>query len=261
MALNRQSHIDHNVNKTGEPQNFKHIIHDINNSLMLIGIAVDELERHASKRQPLAKLVPRHERGGSSDASQIIRNHIKQIGVMLQEATHHTPNVNVTPAQSLELLSYKMITAFFELQCQEWSLIAPPQTQISVHLAPFDGVILASRAHMTRLFQNLVRNACEAYHAMADKKDVLCLSLLSHVDAQGLTLELSDNGPGIDKALASQIFVPHFTTKRQAGMPKGLGLSNANALAKVMGGTLTLKDTNAPGSTFVLHLPYILPLR
>ena len=258
MALKHQSQRDHSVHKTGEPQNLKNIIHDINNSLMLIGIAVDELERHASGRQSMKQMMPSHKGISSGNASQIARRHIKQIGAMLQEATHHASNAELKSSQKLELLSDETLAVFFEFQRQEWSLIAPPETKISLSIAPFEGVVLASRTHMMRLFQNLVRNACEAYHNMADKQHALCLSLIVRPHQQGLAFEFTDNGPGMDDTVAEQIFLPHFTTKQQAGLPKGLGLSNANELAQMMGGTLTLAYTNAKGSAFVLNLPYML---
>lgn len=264
MALKHQSQHDHSVHKAEKPQNLKNIIHDINNSLMLIGIAIDELERHDGGKRTMGHSAACPKSLSAGNASQIVRRHIKQIGLLLQEAARCAPNAadaDVRPSQSFELLSYDMLAAFFESQRQEWSLIAPPQSQMSVCLVPFEGVVLASRPHMMRLFQNLVRNACEAYHQMADKKHPLCLSLMGRPNQQGLVIELSDNGPGMDEAVARQIFTPHFTTKRQAAFATGLGLSNANALAKAMGGTLTLKDTSAQGSAFVLYLPYLLSPR
>ena len=111
---------------------------------------------------------------------------------------------------------------------------------------------------MLRLFQNLGRKACEAYHNMADKQHALCLSLIVRPHQQGLAFEFTDNGAGMDDTVAEQIFLPHFTTKQQAGLPKGLGLSNVNELAQMMGGTLTLAYTNVKGSAFVLNLPYML---
>ena len=89
-----------------------------------------------------------------------------------------------------------------------------------------------------------MRNACEAYLTQADKKQVLCLSLIMRPQQQGLAITLEDNGPGIDVAHRGQIFTPHFTTKPQAapsgelpnelpnGLPNGLGLSNAVELAQ-----------------------------
>ena len=265
MALKPQPQNDPSVPKAEQPQNLKNIIHDINNSLMLIGIAADELERHACANQSMNQMskqsVAHHKSISSGNASQIVRRHIKQIGVMLQEAAHHAPVLDGNPSQSLEMLSYKTLASFCESQRLEWSLIAPPETNITVTMASFDGVVLASRAYMTRIFQNLVRNACEAYHMAADKRDVLRLSLIVHPHQQGLAITLEDNGPGIDAAVAAHIFTPHFTTKPQSGLPKGLGLSNASELAQAMGGSLRLKETSAHGSAFVLNLHHILSSR
>jgi len=79
---------------------------------MLIRIAVDELERHASGRQSMRQMMPSHKSISSGNASQIARRHIKQIGAMLQEAAH-APNAELKSLQKLELLSDEILAVFF----------------------------------------------------------------------------------------------------------------------------------------------------
>jgi two-component system NtrC family sensor kinase len=71
-------------------------------------------------------------------------------------------------------------------------------------------------------------------------------------------LEISDTGLGIPEENLSKIFDPFFTTKER-GKGTGLGLSTAYGLVKENGGDISVKDTSAQGTTFLLELPLYVP--
>ena len=66
-------------------------------------------------------------------------------------------------------------------------------------------------------------------------------------------LSVSDNGPGVDRAAAEEMFESFFTT-RPREEASGLGLSVARIVAEQHGGTLALKEQDA-GACFELRLP------
>lgn len=66
-----------------------------------------------------------------------------------------------------------------------------------------------------------------------------------------VTVEVEDEGGGIDPAIAARIFDPFFTTKEKG---VGLGLSIAHRIAMQHGGTLTIAR-GARGAIFRLTLP------
>ena len=73
--------------------------------------------------------------------------------------------------------------------------------------------------------------------------------------AQGdgvLRLSLSDNGPGIDKAVQQQIFTPFFTTRPEG---TGLGLAVVRAVMEAHGGKVGVESEPGEGSVFHLELP------
>jgi signal transduction histidine kinase len=74
------------------------------------------------------------------------------------------------------------------------------------------------------------------------------------VENDHAVIRVQDNGPGIDPALAGRLFELHVTTKPHAS---GAGLHVARMLIERAGGTLALRETGPPGTTFELRLPAI----
>jgi signal transduction histidine kinase len=68
-----------------------------------------------------------------------------------------------------------------------------------------------------------------------------------------VVLRVSDNGPGVERTAANDLFTPFFTT-RSREEASGLGLSVARLVAEQCGGTLVLED-RGPGATFTMRLP------
>lgn len=100
-------------------------------------------------------------------------------------------------------------------------------------------------AELVQVFSNLLSNARNAGATSVTVRG-------SHSDGV-VSLEVSDNGSGIESELRDQIFEPFFTT-REVGAGTGLGLSIAQGLARGHGGELSLASS-VPGSTvFELRL-------
>ncbi len=70
--------------------------------------------------------------------------------------------------------------------------------------------------------------------------------------------EISDEGPGIARALHAKVFEPFFTTK-PTGQGTGLGLAICYGIIADHGGTLTLESSVAPGAVFRVSLPLASP--
>lgn len=79
------------------------------------------------------------------------------------------------------------------------------------------------------------------------------------VDPAWVTLEVEDNGIGIEPDRAEALFAPFIqaddtTTRRFGG--SGLGLTLCRRLVTGMGGTITIRSTPGAGSCFRLRLPF-----
>tara|TARA_B100000575_G_scaffold196547_1_gene158971 strand:- start:960 stop:1211 length:252 start_codon:yes stop_codon:yes gene_type:complete len=74
---------------------------------------------------------------------------------------------------------------------------------------------------------------------------------LACTDTQ-LTLEVTDNGPGLTEAQYQRAFDPFFTTKARG---TGLGLAISRQEIEEVSGRLEFDPTHQEGARFVLTLP------
>jgi CheY-like chemotaxis protein/anti-sigma regulatory factor (Ser/Thr protein kinase) len=119
----------------------------------------------------------------------------------------------------------------------------PLQLRVSGEPAPAIGDATALRQVLT----NLAYNAVDALPAGGR------LELRAGRTADGVFVEVRDDGPGIDAATQARIFEPRFTTKGARG--RGLGLGIAEALTRRAGGRLELESSPGAGTCFRLRLP------
>jgi signal transduction histidine kinase len=99
---------------------------------------------------------------------------------------------------------------------------------------------------------NLIVNAEQALAGQQGGTIRVALDLLPGF----VVVRVSDNGPGVDPAMAERLFEP-FTTTRSRDESSGLGLAVARQIAEQHGGTLTLESAT-PGASFALRLPTAL---
>lgn len=108
--------------------------------------------------------------------------------------------------------------------------------------------VMADRKQLLRVFNNLIKNAIQAYHK-ADKARII---ILSEVQSNYCRIEIKDFGEGIAEDFKKNIFQPYFTTKT-AGM--GLGLAMVRSIIDSFGGHIAFESQKGEGTSFVLRLP------
>jgi signal transduction histidine kinase len=113
--------------------------------------------------------------------------------------------------------------------------------------------VRGSRAHLMRVFNNLLSNAVYAVRE-SERADGL-IQVKVNRSGQGWTVEVSDNGIGIDSSRIERIFEPRFTTKSSGS---GLGLSMARFMVNHFGGSISVESEFGQGTTFSVWLPQSL---
>jgi two-component system CitB family sensor kinase len=76
-------------------------------------------------------------------------------------------------------------------------------------------------------------------------------------DADGLTIEVADSGPGVPQAQRSQIFSRGVTSKPDVPGGRGIGLALVRLITAQHGGTAEVHDADGGGALFVARLPRI----
>jgi signal transduction histidine kinase len=110
---------------------------------------------------------------------------------------------------------------------------------------------LAVRGNASQLQQvvtNIVMNSVQAIDQDGE------LTIRAFEDHDFITLEVTDNGPGIPQEHQDKIFDPFFTTKPM-GKGTGLGLSIAYGIVQSHGGQIVVKSPKGGGTTFQIRLP------
>ena len=296
VPKDRLDHIlDHAASQScDDAVEIKAILHDINNNLMLVTIAADQLEQ--ASHQALADLCEQDPQNSVSDGQsemaghanpsrydygQILRENVRQIKGLLEDLGQHISPINKqntnVPDRSyhnlphnhldhisadLPLWGYDEICDFLQRQSHGWQVMMGSDAKLSITHQSFDGVIGICELHLARIMSNLLFNSVEAYQNAADDKPPLHISLSYKCSGKWLTIQITDNGPGIPAGLNP--FAPYQSTKmpdssHKARLPTGIGLVSVRTSAACMGGTVSLTKSSKEGSQFVLSLPFARP--
>lgn len=109
--------------------------------------------------------------------------------------------------------------------------------------------VLASRAHIERLFINAVSNS------LSFVPDGGRVTLAARPAEGGVALEITDNGPGFPAKMLAEGVKAFGTTRRDKG-GTGLGLFVCDQIARRHGGTLSLANLPGGGAKITVFLPY-----
>ncbi len=130
-----------------------------------------------------------------------------------------------------------LIADRFRAQGVALDLPSGPEAQVSV---------VAGRVRLEQVLVNLLQNALDAVGRAPGAR----VRVTAERRGGTIVLRVADNGPGIDGAIADDLFTP-FATSKPEGL--GLGLGIARDIMTEFGGTLDLVST-PEGATFEMIL-------
>ena len=123
---------------------------------------------------------------------------------------------------------------------------------------PNAGTVDAIARDLSRVFLNVVTNACHATHARRLKEEdpgyLPSVKVKTEGSDRSVRVSVRDNGTGIPDEILSRIFDPFFTTKAGTG-GTGLGLSISHEIIEEHGGKLEVDTKPGEFTEFVITLP------
>lgn len=113
--------------------------------------------------------------------------------------------------------------------------------------------VLANDARLGQVFLNLLVNAAQALPEDGGADNVIRLRTDTAHDGR-VSVEVTDNGPGIPADIVEHIFVPFVTTK-PSSVGTGLGLSICHRIVTRLGGQIAVDSSPDGGTTVRVTLP------
>src|SRR5258705_1243682 len=215
------------------------VAHDLNNPLAsvvgfsdLLGEAADVPPRLA---EPLAVIRQEAER-----ASAIVRNLLSF--ARRQEGERQLQSIRPILESTHQLLKNQLLAARIELTLS----FEPGLPEVQVHAN-----------QIKQVFVNIINNAAQAITSTRLKGGGGRIEIATRCEPDGLSVHVSDNGPGIPEAVAQHVFEP-FSSTRSEGEGTGLGLSICLGIVKEHGGNIGVDPGgggSGRGATFTVELP------
>ncbi len=112
--------------------------------------------------------------------------------------------------------------------------------------------IKVDRIQIEQVLLNLFSNAIQAMQVIPHQDRKIKVSV-SNESSHKLLFRFFNAGNPIDKAIASQLFIPFYTTK-STGM--GMGLAISRSIIEVHGGQIWYQEPVGGGACFYFTLPY-----
>jgi two-component system NtrC family sensor kinase len=113
---------------------------------------------------------------------------------------------------------------------------------------------MADPYQLQQVVLNLLTNAEQAL--LQDRGQGKVKIKTRMAEGRRIVVEISDDGPGVPRGIASRIFDPFFTTK-PPGVGTGLGLSIVYGIVKRHRGEVTFENQSGGGARFVVELPVV----
>ncbi|KQR81364.1 HAMP domain-containing sensor histidine kinase [Sphingomonas sp. Leaf343] len=151
---------------------------------------------------------------------------------------------------ALEVLRVITVDAAFEAQLQGVTLVT---NGLSVDRDGADWLVAGSGLLAHRGIENIFRNALRF-----SGRGQSIRTTLRRSDGAAV-VEIDDEGPGIDEAVAKSLFEPFVQGAGQSRTGFGLGLEIARRAIEACGGTVTLRNRSDAGLRVTVSLPLARP--
>ncbi len=222
------------------------IVHNFNTPLQVLSFQAELMERKfQEERDKLASRLPPELQeawefyaGYRQQKVEQLREEVRNLNDMVRRLLDQGLHEDQQNSQSIDLndllqceLGLYQADRFFKHRVTK-------EIDLSVALRPISGFYI----DFSQSFRNLVENALEAMQETPEPH----LTVTTALDEGRRVIRITDNGPGIPKAVKPQLFQPFVTTKSTPETPRaGLGLYMARRLLSPYRGEITLSREGA----------------
>ncbi|TNE62424.1 MAG: PAS domain-containing protein [Alphaproteobacteria bacterium] len=218
------------------------LTHEIMNSITpvasLAKTAVDLVEDAASRVPDNPEVVEE-----LADVRDAVTTVARRSDSLMQFVSSYRRLTRLPPPSRALVRIEELFSHVVRLAAQDWD---QKGLALSVNIEPSELDVNADRDMIEQVLINMLQNAEQAL------KDVqgATVWLSARLNRRGrVSIELSDNGPGVPADIAKKIFVPFFTTKRDGS---GVGLALTRQVMIAHGGSVSLSDRDGGGAKFTL---------
>ncbi len=210
----------------------KQVAHEIKNPLTPMKLSIQQLQR-ISKDNP-DDLNDRIERTAITL--------IEQIETLTKIANEFSSFAKMPKADEVEFNLIPIIETTIDLYKEENTAITLTDECNGT------ANIVADKDQLSRVFNNLIKNALQAIPENIEGKITVFISQKEN----NFLIEIKDNGTGIPNDKKDKIFVPNFTTK-STGM--GLGLAMVKNIVENANGSIWFTTKENIGTSFFIEIP------
>jgi C4-dicarboxylate-specific signal transduction histidine kinase len=214
------------------------VAHELNNPLnnigLFVGNAIDLIELGMADAEPERILQELYNAMQQVRKATEIISHLRTFG--------RAASVSREPVGILQVIERSLSLMREQLRLR--------QIEVVLHFPPEEIIVVGNAIQLEQVFINLLTNARDAMINSPRK----VLTIECKVQADTVSIGVSDTGPGIAPELEQRIFDPFFTTK-EVGTGTGLGLSITYGIIKEHQGTITVRSRQNEGASFLIQLP------
>jgi nitrogen-specific signal transduction histidine kinase/CheY-like chemotaxis protein len=209
------------------------VAHEVNHTFGLIPDDIQELKDLMPDRTPQQEEL------------------LNEIDRMATQMVYYSNEISGYHIGDKELVDINEVVAHAVHQIPQFRL-PENMEKISLKLDLFEEPLECSldEGRLVRSIRNIVINAYQALEGQDEGEIVI----RTYKDIPKMaTIEISDNGSGIDEAFMGRIYDPHFTTKKGKGT--GIGLWLVKTHIDSISGSVKVFTRKPKGTTFKLGIP------
>jgi two-component system nitrogen regulation sensor histidine kinase NtrY len=219
------------------------IAHEIKNPLTPIQLSAQRLLRHLGRSAPARRREDRSEWPGLvAECAGLIEREVQTLESLVNEFSQFArfPAARLAPTDPNAVVTAALEVFYGRLD----------GLTLRRELAEGLPSVRADSELLRRVVVNLIDNAAEALEGAQFRTITVATRLAGQGDA--IEIEVSDTGHGISPEDKDRLFLPHFSTKERG---TGLGLAIASRIVAEHNGTITVRDNQPSGATFLIRLP------